>query len=55
MNLSSCLIDIGNGTFTHGQSYVPLSRVTSLNGLHIVNFGHKNVTAHSKSVQEYNR
>ncbi len=27
------IVDIGNGTFTHGQVYVALSRCTSLNGI----------------------
>lgn len=55
LSLTSCLIDIGNSTFTHGQSYVALSRVTSLEGLHIINFDPKSVSAHDKSIQEYNR
>ncbi|KAG8173514.1 hypothetical protein JTE90_022464 [Oedothorax gibbosus] len=54
-SLTSCLIDIGNRTFTHGQSYVALSRVTSLKGLHIINFDPNSISAHNQSIQEYNR
>ena len=53
--LTSCWIDIGNSTFTHGQIYVALSRVTSLEGLHIINFDPKSVSAHNNTIQEYNR
>lgn len=55
LSLTSCLIDIGNSTFTHGQSYVALSRVTSLEGLHIINFDPNSVSAHNQAIQEYNR
>lgn len=55
LSLSSCLIDVGNSIFTNGQTYVAMSRVTNLNGLHIINFDPKSVTAHNKSILEYNR
>lgn len=55
LSLTSCLIDIGNSIFTHGQSYVALSRVASLEGLPIINFDSKSVSAHNNSIQEYNR
>ncbi len=55
LSLSSCLVDIGNKTFSCGQSYVALSRVTSLEGLHIINFDPKGVKAQNEAILEYNR
>lgn len=39
-------IDVGKDVFTHGQSYVALSRVKSLNGLYLKNLQIENIKAH---------
>ena len=38
LTLDSVLVDIGNNIFACGQAYVAISRVTSLSGLHLINF-----------------
>lgn len=55
MTVSSCVVDIGETIFSSGQSYVALSRVQSLEGLHILNFNPRSIKANGKSIIEYNR
>ncbi|XP_070517894.1 uncharacterized protein [Cardiocondyla obscurior] len=55
LSLQSAVIDIGNCIFNCGQTYVALSRVTSLKGLHLINFDPSAVTADEKAINEYNR
>jgi len=45
-------IDIGSGVFEYGQSYVALSRVTSLEGLYIKSFDPSKIKINTK-VQEF--
>ena len=49
------MIDVGNSVFTCGQTYVALSRVTTLAGLHIINLDPRQVKASPKAIAEYNR
>jgi ATP-dependent DNA helicase PIF1 len=55
LSLSSVLLDVGNTIFSCGQTYVALSRATSLDGLHMINFDPKNVRAQESAINEYNR
>jgi len=48
-------MDIGNFVFTCGQIYVALSRVTSLEGLYLINYDPSSVIASKKAIIEYNR
>ncbi|XP_070518832.1 ATP-dependent DNA helicase PIF1-like [Cardiocondyla obscurior] len=51
----TAVIDVGNSIFNFGQSYVALSRVTTVERLHLINFDPSKVTAHEKAIDEYNR
>lgn len=53
--VSSCVVDIGESIFSKGQSYVALSRVPSLEGLHILNFNPRSIVANEAAIIEYNR
>jgi len=55
LSLQSVVMDIGNSIFNCGQTYVALSRVTSLQGLHLINFDPSSVTADREAINEYNR
>ena len=55
LTLKHVVTDIGNTVFTCGQAYVALSRVTSLDGLHLINFDPRSVKALDLAVLEYNR
>lgn len=46
-------IDIGSSVFTHGQSYVALSRLKSFDGLYLKNFSKQNICAHPKVTEFY--
>jgi len=48
-------MDIGNFIFSYGQAYVALSRVTSLDGLHLINYDPSSVIASKEVIIEYNR
>ena|SRR5947199_67872 len=47
-------MDIGNNVFSCGQVYVALSRVTSSNGLHLINYDPSSVKASEGAITEYN-
>ena len=55
LSLRNAIIDIGNSVFNCGQVYVALSRLTSLEGLHLINFDPSSVIADEKAIREYNR
>lgn len=55
LSLDCCLMDLGNSIFCEGQTYVALSRVTSLNGLYLVNYDPSKVLVNAKAIYEYNR
>lgn len=55
MSLDKVVIDIGNGIFERGMSYVALSRVTSLDGLGILEFDPKNILPHDQVIEEHER
>jgi len=48
-------MDIGNSIFNCGQVYVALSRVTSLDGLYLINYDPSSIIASEKAIIEYNR
>jgi len=55
LSLQSAIMDIGNSVFNCGQTYVALSRLTSLEGLHLINFDLSSVRANEDAIIEYNR
>lgn len=55
LSLDHVAIDAGNSIFTCGQTYVGLSRVTTLDGLHLINFDPHSVKADELAIIEYNR
>ena len=54
LTLHNILVDIGNNIFACGQAYVAMSRVTSLSGLHLINFDPHCIKALDSAVMEYN-
>ena len=53
LTLHNVAVDIGNSVFTCGQTYVALSRVTSLAGLNLINFDPRSIKALNSAVAEY--
>ena len=54
ITLDSAMIDVGNTVFEYGQTYVALSRIKSLSGLHLINFDAKKIKANPKVIDFYN-
>lgn len=54
MSINKVEMKLAN-VFEYGQAYVALSRATSLEGLHIVDFNPKGIRAHPKVVDFYRR
>ncbi|XP_034939729.1 ATP-dependent DNA helicase pfh1-like [Chelonus insularis] len=55
LSLKNAIIDAGNRVFCAGQTYVALSRVTSLEGVHLINFDPSQIKASRLAIEEYNR
>jgi len=53
LTLHNVVTDIGNTIFTCGQSYVAMSRATSLSGLHLINIDPRSIKALDSAVLEY--
>ena len=55
LSLPCVFADIGDGIFCEGQSYVAVSRCTSLQGLYLINFNPLKARAPQKACEEYAR
>ena len=53
LTLNNVLVDLGNSIFACGQAYVAMSRVTSLSGLHLINFDPRSIKALDSAIVEY--
>jgi ATP-dependent DNA helicase PIF1 len=53
VSLDMAEIDVGNGIFECGQTYVALSRVRSLDGLYLKSFNKRKIMTSSKVKQFY--
>ena len=52
-SIDSALVDIGKSVFEYGQAYVALSRVRSLEGLHVFNLDPRRIRTHPKVIHFY--
>ena len=55
LSLDCAIVDLSKKVFADGMSYVALSRVRSLEGLHIIEFDTKSIRVNSKCLLEINR
>ena len=55
LSLQSALIDAGPTTFDSGMIKVALSCLTSLQGLHLIDFDRSKIKSDRKAITEYNR
>jgi len=55
LSLSAAIVDAGPSCFGSGMSYVALSRVTSVTGLHLIDFDKSKIICNKTAVTEYNR
>lgn len=55
LSLDCAVICIDNSIFEHGQAYVALSRVRTLESLYVSSFDVSKITANATVVQEYLR
>ena len=51
----NAMMDLGTTIFSDGQAYVGLSRVSTLEGLHLINFNPASVKANLGAIAEYNQ
>lgn len=52
-SIDSAIVDIGKNTFEYGQAYVALSRVRSLEGLHLFSFDVNRIRTHPRVLEYY--
>jgi len=55
LSLQSVIVDAGETTFGCGMVYVALSRVTTLQGLHLIDLNRQKIQCDNKAIKEYNR
>jgi len=55
LSLKTAIVDVGQNSFGSGMTYVALSRVTSLNGLHLIDIARQKIIANRTALTEYNR
>jgi len=55
LSLDSAIIDLSSKVFSPKMSYVALSKVRSLNGLHLTDFDSASIIANSSCLEEINR
>jgi len=55
LSLNTAIVDVGQTSFGSGMTYVALSRITSLNGLHLIDIARQKITANRSALSEYNR
>ena len=55
LSLDSAIIDLSSKVFSPGMAYVALSRVCSLNGLHLTKFDPSSIIVSSSCLEEINR
>ena len=55
LSLDSAIIDLSSKVFNPGMAYVALSRVRSLNGLHLTDFDPASIIVSSSCLEEINR
>lgn len=54
LTIQKALIDIGSNVFEYGQTYVALSRMTSMDGLYLSRINAKKIKAHPEVMKFYN-
>jgi len=54
LSVDEAIIDTGQSIFSSGQMYVALSRVRTLNGVHLINFDPASIKVDPRSTAEYN-
>ena len=55
LSLKTAVVEAGNRIYSCGQTYEALSRVTKLEGLHLINFDPSSVMSDTSAILEYNR
>jgi len=55
LSLDCAIVDLSNKVFADGMAYVALSRVRSLNGLHLVAFDSTSISVNNNCLREINR
>ena len=53
ITLDSAIIDAGNNIFEYGQTYVALSRLTTLDGLYLKEFNYRKISTNPKVITYY--